>query len=172
MTTLVRAAHVLTMGPAGDLRDGAVAFDGDRIVAIGPWPELVARFPDADQRGDGHGVLIPGLVNCHNHLSEALICGMASDLTLWEWGQRLIVPVGRVLDRDMAYLGTRVKAAEMLLSGVTCVNDMFCYENYAARATLGVVDALEELGVRAVESLGAADVELVHPVRWTGRCTS
>ncbi|MGE0731247.1 MAG: amidohydrolase family protein [Acidimicrobiia bacterium] len=160
MTTLVRAAHVLTMGPAGDVRDGAVAFDGDRIVAIGPWPELAARYPDADRRGDGHGVLIPGLVNCHNHLSEALICGMASDLTLWEWGQRLIVPVGRVLDRDMAYLGTRVKAAEMLLSGVTCVNDMFCYENHAARATLGVVDALEELGVRAVESLGAADVEL------------
>lgn len=159
MSVIVRAEHVLTMGTAGDVRDGAVAFDGDRIVDVGPWAEVAARRPDATVVGDEHGVITPGLVNCHNHLSEALICGMASDMTLWEWGQRLIVPVGLVLDRELAYLGTRVKAAEMLLCGVTCVNDMFCYDNYGAQATLGVVDALEELGLRAVESLGAGDVE-------------
>lgn len=159
MTVIVRAEHVLTMGPAGELRDGAVALEGDRIVDLGPFPAVVARRPDAAVVGDEHGIITPGLVNCHNHLSEALICGMASNLTLWEWGQRLIVPVGLVLDREMAYLGARVKAAEMLLSGVTCVNDMFCYDNYRAQATLGVVDALEEVGLRAVQSLGAGDVE-------------
>ncbi len=159
MTTIIRAEHVLTFGPAGDLRDGAVAIDGSRIVDLGTFAEVSARNPGATVVGDPHGIVTPGFVNCHNHLSEALICGMASDMTLWEWGQRLIVPVGHHLTREMAYVGTRVKAAEMLLSGVTCVNDMFCYTNLGQLATLGVVDALDELGLRGVECFGASDVE-------------
>ena len=35
--------------------------------------------------GDDHGVVLPGLINAHTHLSEALVCGMGEDLTLFEW---------------------------------------------------------------------------------------
>jgi cytosine/adenosine deaminase-related metal-dependent hydrolase len=75
MTVLIRAGHVLTMGAAGDLRDGAVLIDGEAIAAVGPYTELAAAHPDATVVGDEHGIVTPGLVNAHTHLSEGLITG-------------------------------------------------------------------------------------------------
>ena len=90
--SVVRGRHVLTMGPAGDLEHGAVAFAGGEVLAAGPFEELAARFPDAEVTGDDHGVVLPGLVNAHTHLSEALLCGMGEDLTLFEWIDRIVGP--------------------------------------------------------------------------------
>jgi cytosine/adenosine deaminase-related metal-dependent hydrolase len=126
-------------------------------VAVGPFADVARRFPDALVFGDSEGVVVPGFVNAHNHLSEALICGMGEDMSLFEWVARIIRPVGWHLTHEMAYVGSLVKGAEMLLSGVTTVNDMFCYYATDNRATLGVVDALEEIGLRGVLSFGAVD---------------
>jgi 5-methylthioadenosine/S-adenosylhomocysteine deaminase len=165
-TTVVRGAYVLTMGPAGDLAGGAVAFAGGEILAVGSFTDLAARFPDAEVVGDDHGVVVPGLVNGHTHLSEALICGMGENLTLFEWGERLVGPVGRHLTREMARVGAMLKGAELLLSGATCVNDMFCHTNLGSLASLGVVDGLEEIGLRGVVAFGPEDMAEPdrHPV--------
>src|SRR4029450_9644763 len=157
-TTVVRAGHVLTMGPAGDLAGGAVAFADGQITAVGPFPELAGRFPGAEMVGDDHGVVLPGLVNAHTHLSEALLCGMGEDLTLYEWGERLVAPAGRHLTREMARVGALLKGAELLLSGATCVSDMFCHTNLGSEASLGAVDGLEELGLRGVVAFGPEDM--------------
>jgi hypothetical protein len=37
-TTLVRGGHLLTMGPAGDLEDGALAFARGEVLAVGRSP--------------------------------------------------------------------------------------------------------------------------------------
>jgi 5-methylthioadenosine/S-adenosylhomocysteine deaminase len=83
--TLVRGGHLLSMGPAGDLEDGAVAFADGEVLAVGPFAEIAGPFPDAPVVGDDRGVVLPGLVNAHTHLSEALLCGMGEDLSLLEW---------------------------------------------------------------------------------------
>ncbi len=165
-TTVVRGGHVLTMGPAGDLTGGAVAFADGQVLAVGPFAEVADRFPGAEVVGDDQGVVLPGLVNGHTHLSEALICGMGEDLTLFEWGERLVTPVGRHLTREMARVGAMLKGAELLLSGATCVNDMFCHTNVGSQASLGVVDGLEELGLRGVVAFGPEDMAEPdrHPV--------
>jgi 5-methylthioadenosine/S-adenosylhomocysteine deaminase len=163
---VVRGRHVLTMGPAGDLEGGAVAFAGGEVLAAGPFEELAARFPDAEVTGDDHGVVLPGLVNGHTHLSEALLPGMGEDLTLFEWIDRIVGPAGRHLTREMARVGAMLKGAELLLSGATCVNDMFCHANLGSMASLGVVDGLEEIGLRGVVAFGAEDMDEAdrHPV--------
>jgi 5-methylthioadenosine/S-adenosylhomocysteine deaminase len=148
--TVVRGGHVLTMGPAGDVAGGAVAF--------------ARRFPGAEVVGDDLGVVLPGLVNAHTHLSEALIPGMGEDLTLFEWGARLVTPAGRHLTREMARVGAMLKGAELLLGGVTTVNDMFCHTNLGSLASLGVVDGLEAMGLRGVVCFGAEDAFDPHPV--------
>jgi 5-methylthioadenosine/S-adenosylhomocysteine deaminase len=51
-----------------------------------------------------------------------------------------------------------LKGAELLLSGVTCVNDMFCHNNVGSLASLGAVDGLEAMGLRGVMSFGAEDL--------------
>ena len=155
--SVVRGRHVLTMGPAGDLEDGAVAFAGGEILAVGPFGELAARFPDAEVTGDDHGVVLPGLVNAHTHLSEALLCGMGEDLTLFEWIDRIVGPAGRHVTREMARVGAMLKGAELLLSGATCVSDMFCHTNMGSLASLGVVDGLEAMGLRGVVAFGPED---------------
>ena len=163
---VVRGRHLLTMGPAGDLEGGAVAFAGGEVLAAGPFEELAARFPDAEVTGDDHGVVLPGLVNGHTHLSEALLPGMGEDLTLFEWIDRIVGPAGRHLTREMARVGAMLKGAELLLSGATCVNDMFCHANLGSMASLGAVDGLEEIGLRGVVAFGAEDMDEAdrHPV--------
>jgi 5-methylthioadenosine/S-adenosylhomocysteine deaminase len=158
--TVVRGGHVLTMGPDGDLRDGAVALRDGQIVAVGSAREVTGRFPDAELVGDEWGVVMPGLVNCHTHLSEALIPGMGEELTLFEWGTRIVGPAGEHLTREMARIGAMLKGAELLLSGVTCVNDMFCHANLGSMASLGSVDGLEAVGLRGVVAFGAEDTFL------------
>jgi 5-methylthioadenosine/S-adenosylhomocysteine deaminase len=164
--SVVRGRYLLTMGPAGDLAGGAVAFADGEVLAAGPFDELAARFPDAQVTGDDHGVVLPGLVNGHTHLSEALLPGMGEDLTLFEWIDRIVGPAGRHLTREMARVGALLKGAELLLSGVTCVNDMFCHANLGSLASLGVVDGLEEIGLRGVAAFGPEDSEEAdrHPV--------
>ena len=162
--TVVRGGHVLTMGPAGDLTDGAVAFAGGRVLAVGPFAEVAAGHPEAEVVGDEHGVVLPGLVNAHTHLSEGLLCGMGEDLSLLEWLAAIITPAGRHLTREMARVGAMLKGAELLASGVTCVNDMFCHTNQGSLASLGAVDGLEAIGLRGVVAFGAEDAADPQPV--------
>jgi 5-methylthioadenosine/S-adenosylhomocysteine deaminase len=156
--TLVRGGHVLTMGPLGDIAGGAVAVSGERIAEVGSHAELSRKYPGAAVVGDDYGIVIPGLVNAHTHMSEALIPGMAEKLSIWVWGARLLMPVMPHLTREMARVGTLFRGAELIRSGVTTFNDMFCHSNPSDFASLGVVDGLEELGLRGVVSFGAEDV--------------
>ena len=161
---VVRGGHLLTMGPAGALENGAAAFAGGEVLAVGPAAEVGARFPGAEVVGDDRGVVLPGLVNAHTHLSEALIPGMGEDLSLLEWLAAIITPAGRHLTREMARVGAMLKGAELLLSGVTCVNDMFCHTNGGSLASLGAVDGLEAMGLRGLVAFGAEDAADPQPV--------
>lgn len=163
---LIRAAWVLTVGPEGDVPDGAVHVRDGGIVSVGPYEALRAALPHVPVEGDGTGLLVPGFVNAHTHLSEALATGMGSELTLFEWGERIVGPLGSVLTEEDAREGTRLRAVEMLLSGVTTVNDMFVHCNPGAYASLGVVSGLESTGMRGVVSFGAEDVAVPGQPAW------
>jgi 5-methylthioadenosine/S-adenosylhomocysteine deaminase len=154
---LVRARHVLTCGPAGEVRDGAVAVAGGRIAAVGPFAALRARHPAAPVVGDGTGILTPGLVSCHGHFSEALVSGIGETHTLWEWFVHVTGPIEPCLTREMALVGTQLRGAEMALSGITTVADMMCIAPGPEPVTPGVVEGLERLGLRGDVSYGAAD---------------
>lgn len=157
--TIVRGAWVLTMGSGGAIRDGAVAFDADgAITAVGKAEELIAADPGAEVVGDGNGIVLPGFVNAHTHLTEGLITGMGETAVLWEWFERVVNPSGLNVTREEVALGTRLKAVEMLESGITTVNDMCCHRNLGSLASLGAVDGLSEFGLRGVVSFGAEDM--------------
>ncbi|MET8623671.1 hypothetical protein ABZW30_07925 [Kitasatospora sp. NPDC004669] len=66
MLTLHRAALVLpdpADPTAPSFADGAVVVRGERIEAVGPYPELAAAHPAARVRDWGAAVLTPGLRN-------------------------------------------------------------------------------------------------------------
>ncbi len=69
---------VLTGGETSEVfSDGAVAWSGDRIVAVGLESDLTERFPGAGRLDARGGMILPGLINLHHHLYSALARGLA-----------------------------------------------------------------------------------------------
>ena len=154
---IIRGSWILTMSDNGDIRDGAVHISKGKILNVGAFSTLRENFPKVKIFGNGSGIVTPGLINAHTHFSEALIPGMGSEMTLFEWGREIVTPVGEILDIESAREGTILKGIEMLHSGVTYVNDMFVHSNPKIMASLGVVQGLKLLGMRGCVSFGAED---------------
>lgn len=68
---LIRGRYVVTdasrLPDGGLLEDAAVAIEGDRVAAVGPYEVLRERYPGAEELGSDNGVVIPGLINTHHH---------------------------------------------------------------------------------------------------------
>lgn len=122
---------------------GAVAIRGEEIVAVGPSPELTARFR-AGKTLDVQGcAIMPGLVNGHTHAAMTLFRGLADDLPLMEWLRDYIFPAEEKLTEEMVYRGTQLACAEMILSGTTTFCDMYLFEHKVA-------EAAKQAGMRAL----------------------
>ena len=71
---ILRARAVVTMdGPP--IGNGAVAVSGDRIVDVGKFPEVSARYSGQEIIDLGEQVLLPGLINAHCHLDYTCLRG-------------------------------------------------------------------------------------------------
>lgn len=132
--TLITGALVVTMDPAERvLEDGAVAVRDGEIVAVGPTAELEGT--SAVDTVDGRGrLLLPGLVNGHVHLGDALFRGLVEDLPLEPWLERLWVSERKFVTPDNLAVGTRLALLEMIRSGTTTGVDMFWFPEVAAEA--------------------------------------
>jgi len=158
MGFVIRARWILTRPDAPVVEDGAVAVEGHAIALVGPWPEVRAAHPAAEVVDASSSLLIPGLVNAHGHFSEGLMVGLSDTRTLFEWIDRFIVPASSALDRRKARVGAALKAAEMALSGVTTVNDMFvCMPRPEDPVSPAAVEGIDEVGIRGEVSFGAQD---------------
>src|SRR5262245_38681173 len=75
-TTIVTADEACTVH-----YDAGIVVEADRIAAIGPADELLARYPAAE-RIDGRGkAVMPGFANVHTHLAMTLARGIYEDLS-------------------------------------------------------------------------------------------
>ncbi len=109
---------------------GALAIDGNKIIAVGEDAEISAEYEGKETIDCKGNVLMPGLVNTHTHLPMAILRGVMDDLRLDEWLLNYIFPIeGRFMNAEMAKIGTQLACAELIKSGVTCCNDMYYYED-------------------------------------------
>jgi len=123
---------------------GAVAIQGNRIVAVGPQEDVKAAYEAEEVWDCRDQVIIPGLVNAHTHMPMSLLRGLADDLRLDVWLYGYILPVEKqFVNPEFCYLGTLLSCAEMIRSGITCYADMYYFEEEIAWATV-------EAGMRAV----------------------
>jgi 5-methylthioadenosine/S-adenosylhomocysteine deaminase len=122
----------------------------DRIHSFGPM-ESAPDCHDAVLLDGTDKLLMPGLINGHNHCAMTLFRGLADDLELGEWLNDHIFPAEAAhVNEKMVYWCTKLAAAEMILSGTTTVADGYFYEAQAAHALL-------ESGMRAVTAHGIVD---------------
>ncbi len=145
LTTILKNAIVLTMNQNKEIFDpGAIAIEGDKIVAAGSEEDILSRYQAAEVIDCGGKVLMPGLVNTHTHIPMTLLRGLSDDLRLDVWLMGYMMPVEReFVSPEFVRLGTKLGCAEFIRSGVTTFNDMYYFEDDVAEATA-------EVGLRAV----------------------
>src|SRR5436305_11906241 len=91
--TIISARWIVPVEPShAVLADHALVLSDERIVALLPAPEAVARFGSYQRINLADHVLIPGLVNLHTHAAMTLMRGLADDLTLMDWLRQHIWP--------------------------------------------------------------------------------
>lgn len=145
LTTILKNAIVLTMNKDYEIFDpGAIAIEGDKIVAVGPENAILSQYQASEVIDCGNKVLLPGLVNVHTHIPMTLLRGLSDDLRLDVWLMGYMMPVEReFVSPEFVELGTKLGCAEFIRSGVTTFNDMYYFEDHVAEATA-------EVGLRAV----------------------
>lgn len=131
------------------VEDGAILVRDGRIAAVGKTYDLAQAFPDdprEDLRGD---VVLPGLVDTHVHLAQAMIRGCADDLELIEWlGKRVWVLQGNYDEAD-GRASAELCMVEMLKSGTTAFLECMLAGRYGLD---GIAEALIRSGMRGILS--------------------
>ena len=153
---LIENATIVTMNDERDILTGAsLAISGDRIAALGDATALRAQYPGAETL-DGRGkVVLPGLINCHTHISMSLQKGVT--LAVKDGLYRVMWPVEKSLTAEDCYYGALFGGAEALKSGTTCVVDHYFHMEGIARATT-------ELGLRGGPSSSGHYVHAVQMI--------
>jgi cytosine/adenosine deaminase-related metal-dependent hydrolase len=139
---------VVTMDPRRRiLRNAAVAVVGSSIAAVGDRAAVRAQHPDEPVKDLNGWLLMPGLVDGHVHLPQALLRGAADELPLHQWmSSRIFVLEGTFTPED-AKVSARLAIVEMLKAGTTT----FLETLILGRHALGeLAEVIAETGIRAV----------------------
>jgi len=154
---LVLGGRVVTMDAERRvLRGGGVAVEGERIVEVGSATDLARRYPDAEVLDARDGVVTPGMVNGHQHLTgDPLVRGcipdnLAPGVSIFEWS----VPVHGAHTPDDDELTAAITAVESLRNGVTTLVEAGTVA-HPARVAAGIVAA----GARGTVGTWGWDVE-------------
>lgn len=144
---LIINATILTMNTQRDIiTNGAIAITGNRIVAIGKTPILQAHYASEVTLDAAGKLIIPGLIDTHVHLAQALIRGCADDMELIQWlCDRVWVLQGNYTEDD-GYASARLCIGEMLKSGTTTFLESMLAHRYGFD---GIARAVQESGIRA-----------------------
>lgn len=139
MSMLIRNAIIVTMNENRDILCGDLLIENDRISQIG---KLDRHNADIVINADNQ-LLLPGFVQSHVHLCQALFRGMADDLELLDWLQQRIWPLEASHDEESLYYSSLLGCAELLRGGTTSIIDMATVNH-----TESVFNAVKQTGIR------------------------
>lgn len=147
---LIKNGTVITMDPSRSIfEQGCVAIGDDgRIAAVGTESDMPSTVPDEVIDANGM-IVLPGLINMHQHHWYNLFKGLAGGMLLEQWVTRLLLPATRELTpgdfRASAYLA----AMEMIQTGTTCCLNHSVTTTMEAKVA-ATIEPMAELGFRQV----------------------
>jgi len=137
---VIENATIVTMNPMREvMQNASIAISKDRITALGKVDEIRSQYPIANFMDGSGKVILPGLINCHTHISMSLQKGITQAVP--EGLYKVMWPVEKALTPEDIYIGALIGGAEALLGGTTCVIDHYFHMEQVAKATI-------ELGLR------------------------
>ena len=146
---LLCAQYVLPI-TAEPLQNGAVLVRNGAIRDIGTADMLKLRYPDEEVTDFGMAAIIPGLIDLHTHLENAVMRGIVHDVPYTTWIMS-IMQKSMKMDVSDWYDSAILGGLEALSSGITTVADI--------TATGAACTATQKLGMRSViyRDVGAMD---------------
>ena len=158
--------RLLTMGPQGEISDGSVVIEGNRIVAIGPTGDV--KIPQDARRVELDGrTVLPGFVDTHAHGAQAA----AGIIPQRNWIDYARLAFGGTTIHDPSNDTHSIFAAsEMARAGVIVAPRTFSTGTIlygAAGANKAEIDSLEDalFHLRRMQAVGAFSVKSYNQPR-------
>ncbi|PJJ63605.1 amidohydrolase family protein [Compostimonas suwonensis] len=129
--------------------DGVITEIGTDLVAV---RDEATEILDATDK-----LVIPGMINSHYHSHDTLAKGTLEEEPLEYWRLMALPPQYPKRSREEVKARTLLGAYECLRSGMTTVQDMVTLFPFDPEHLEAVVEAYEEIGIRAVVGLQYAD---------------
>ncbi len=145
MNLIIDGGTIVTIGHKGIIRNGAVVVENGRIIDVGRSREVKQKYHGYERINAEGKVVMPGLVNTHQHAAMSLLRGYADDIPLKEWLEEWIWPLERHMTGHDIHVGALLTAVESIMGGITTVNTMYHYSTDGNEA-----QAFAEAGLRGV----------------------
>ncbi|HEY8561702.1 MAG TPA: amidohydrolase family protein [Pyrinomonadaceae bacterium] len=141
---ILTARHVVPVSSA-PIEDGAVAFENDKLVAVGKKTDVIAKYPNAETEDFGEAAVLPGFVNAHAHLELTAMRGFLDrfDDDFTRWLLTLTKVRGEILTDDDVQSAATLGVVEGAHAGVTCFADIGRFAEHG-------FEALKRVGLRGV----------------------
>ncbi|MDR2587328.1 MAG: amidohydrolase family protein, partial [Coriobacteriales bacterium] len=154
MTTLITNGTVITRDAANPfLENGAVAFDGTTITAVGTTEALRERFPQAEVLDARGRLVMPGFINTHMHyystFARGIDFGSRPATTFGEVLRGLWWKLDKMLTLEDVYYSAIGPMIDEVRNGVTSAIDHHA-SPFAVRDSLfTIAEAAELIGIRS-----------------------
>lgn len=156
---IIKHGSVITMDPARRIiEDGAVAVQGNRIVAVGPTQEVAADYPAVREIDASQMVIMPGLIDGHAHAGHTLVKSLGTDLGD-SWHEACFRIYQEASDEEFWYADGLLSALERLKCGTTTSTNMLGGGDTIMRTDAPAYgerhcEAVEQVGIREFLAVG------------------
>lgn len=134
------------------IENGAVLVEGTHIVKVGKEAELRAEYPKEELLDAKGGLIMPGLINTHNHIYSAMARGLSINGYNPNGFLDILDGLWWNIDRHLTLEQTRQSAIatyiDCIKNGVTTVFDHHASFGSITDSLFTIADAAKELGVR------------------------
>ncbi|MDH7798364.1 MULTISPECIES: amidohydrolase family protein [unclassified Beijerinckia] len=147
---LIKNGYVVTVNGNRDVWPGGAVAVADGQIQSVQASAVSLHERDFDEVIDAQGCLVmPGLINAHQHHWYSLFKGMADGLLLEDWISDLVFPLVQHLSNDAMRVASYQCGMEMLATGTTCSF------NHSVTVTTpdtvkAIIEPQAELGIRQV----------------------
>ncbi len=140
----VIAARYVVPITSESIMDGAVAYEGTEIVAVGAGDDIRSLYPSAKLEDLGNAAILPGFINCHSHLELTSMRSSLDDVEhdFRAWLLKLNALRAALSTEEIIEAATS-GALEGARAGVTCFGDI-------GRMGHAGVEAIKCTGLRGV----------------------
>ncbi len=134
------------------LENGAVAMEGNEIVKVGRTPDLQSAYPDAEFIDARGGVIMPALINAHEHIYSSFARGLSINGYAPKGFLDILDGMWWTIDRHLTLEQTHLSAMATYLDsikcGVTTVFDHHASFGHITGSLSAIEEAARKMGVR------------------------